>query len=94
MHQLLLLKQQLFDWRSINDRIETERGSEFEEVLSKLQDLLGALQEVKSRWEDIESGTVTPATLQPNLIKGPGRGCPKLFIQKKQIRFLCDLRFS
>ena len=43
MHQLLLLKQQLFDWRSINDRIEAVRGSEFEEVLSKLLDLLGAL---------------------------------------------------
>ena len=32
---------------AIIDRIEAENGSE-------LQDLLGGLQEVKSRWEDIE----------------------------------------
>ena len=79
---------------AIIDRIEAENGSEFEEVLGELQDLLSALQEVKSRWEDIESGTATPATLQPDTIKGPGRGRPKLFIQKEQITFLRDLRFS
>ena len=45
----------------------TRLGSEFEEVLGELQDLLSALQEVKSRWEDIESGTATPATLQPKV---------------------------
>ena len=72
---------------AIIDRIEAENGSEFEEVLGELQDLLSALQEVKSRWEDIESGTATPATLQPDIIKGPGRGRPKLFIQKEQITF-------
>ena len=37
--------------------------------LGELQDLLSALQEVKSRWEDIESGTATPATLQPDIIR-------------------------
>ena len=68
---------------AIIDRIEAENGSEFEEVLGELQDLLSALQEVKSRWEDIESGTATPATLQPDIIKGPGHGRPKLFIQRE-----------
>ena len=79
---------------AIIDRIEAENGSEFEEVLGGLQDLLSALQEVKSRWEDIESGTATPATLQPDIVKGPGCGRPKLFIQKEQITFLHDLKFS
>ena len=75
---------------AIRDRIEAENGSEFEEVLGELQDLFGALQELKGRWEDIESGTATPATLQPDLIKGRR----KLFIQKEQITFFRDLRFS
>ena len=69
-------------------------GVSLRKFLGELQDLLSALQEVKSRWEDIESGTATPATLQPDIIKGPGRGRPKLFIQKDQITFLHDLRFS
>ena len=60
----------------------------------KLHDLLSALQEIKERWEDIESGTAKTATLQPYMIKGQGRGCPMLFISKEQITFLRDLRFS
>ena len=79
---------------AIIDRIEAENGSEFEEVLGELQDLLSALQEVKSRWEALR---VTQPHLQhfnQMLSKAQGRSRPKLFIQKEQIAFLNELRFS
>ena len=79
---------------AIRERIEAEGGSDFGDVISELSDLLSALQEIKGRWEDIESGTAKTATLQPYIIKGQGRGRPKLFISKEQITFLRDLRFS
>jgi len=79
---------------AIRERIEAEGGSDFGDVVSELHDLLSALQEIKERWEDIESGTAKTATLQPYMIKGQGRGHPMLFISKEQITFLRDLRFS
>ena len=69
-------------------------GSDFGDVVIELHDLLSALQEIKERWEDIESGTAKTATLQPYMIKGQGRGRPMLFISKEQITFLHVLRFS
>ena len=75
----------------LRERIEAEGGSDFGDVVSELHDLLSTLQEIKRKWEDIESGTAQ--ALQPYMIKGQGRGCLMLFISKEQITFLCDLRF-
>jgi len=52
---------------AIRERIETEG-----DVVSELHDSLSALQEIKGRWEDIESGTAKTATLQPYMIKVKG----------------------
>ena len=69
--------------------------NELLDVVGDVRDLVEALHHIRLRWVDIEAG-ISPLrhSLSAEMLRPGMRGRPKYFLDKEQLEFLRELRFT